>query len=218
MLSPKAWRMTKAARIYTRTGDDGTTGLIGGQRVRKDALRIEAYGTIDELSAAIGTARAALESLTTKDLFAQPHARELSVEMDMWLSWTQDVLFNLGCELATPLERRSDTMPRVSSQDTAALERAIDKTQASLPELTAFIHPGGSYPGAFLHLARTIARRAERLLVSLNAEEELSEEGLRYVNRLSDALFVWSRRINHALGRPEPLWNAKACAPDKLEQ
>src|SRR5256885_10392817 len=116
--------MVKPARIYTRTGDDGTTGLIGGLRVRKDALRIETYGTIDELSAAIGTARAALESLTTKELFAEPHARELSVTMDEWLAWTQDILFNLRCELATPPEQRTETMPHVTATDTATLERA----------------------------------------------------------------------------------------------
>lgn len=208
--------MSKPARIYTRTGDDGTTGLIGGQRVRKDALRIEAYGSVDELSAAIGTARAALESLTTKELFAQPHAKELSADMDAWLTWTQDVLFNLGCELATPPPQRDTHMPHVTSADSTALERAIDVAQEALPPLTAFIHPGGSHPGAFLHLARTIARRAERLIVTLDAEEPVSQEALRFLNRLSDALFVWSRRINHALGKPEQVWNSKAAAPETL--
>ena len=199
----------KLTRIYTRTGDDGTTGLAGGQRVKKNALRIEAYGTVDELSSAIGLARTALAEAAREPAAA----RERAAELDAWLAWTQDVLFNLGSDLATlPADRWKD-MPLVTAEDAAALERAIDRAQRDLPPLANFIHPGGAYAGAFLHQARTIARRAERLLVTLASEESVSVEALRYVNRLSDALFVWSRWINDALGRPEHLWNARTQPP-----
>jgi cob(I)alamin adenosyltransferase len=200
----------KLTRIYTRTGDDGTTGLVGGQRIKKNALRIETYGTVDELSSAIGLARTALAEVGREP--ASP-ARERAEELDAWLAWTQDVLFNLGSDLATLPADRWAGMPLVTAGDAAALERGIDRAQRDLPQLSNFIHPGGAYPGAFLHQARTICRRAERLLVTLSSEEPLSDEVLRYVNRLSDALFVWSRWINHALNRPEHLWNAQTKAP-----
>jgi len=194
----------KLTRIYTRTGDDGTTGLVGGQRVKKTALRIEAYGTLDELSSIIGLARTALAE-----------AGDLAVarELDAWLAWTQDALFNLGSDLATLPKDRWEGMPLIGPDDAVALERAIDRAQQDLTPLDNFIHPGGSYPGAFLHQARTVCRRAERLLTALRETEEISPEAVRYVNRLSDALFVWSRWINHALGRPEHLWNPKTAPP-----
>jgi len=194
----------KLTRIYTRTGDDGTTGLVGGQRVKKNALRIETYGTVDELSSAIGLARTALAE--------QTHAR--AVELDRWLAWTQDTLFNLGSDLATLPADRWEGMPLISPEDARALERAIDLAQRDLEPLANFVLPGGSFPGAYLHLARTIARRAERLLVSLREHDDgVSEETLRYLNRLSDALFVWARWINRELGEPESLWNAQASPP-----
>ncbi len=197
-------------RIYTRTGDDGTTGLVGGQRIKKNALRIEAYGTVDELSSVLGLARTALAEVAREPASAR---RERAAQLDAWLAWTQDVLFNLGSDLATLPADRWAAMPLVTADDTAALERAIDLAQRDLPPLANFILPGGAYPGAFLHQARTIARRAERLLVTLSSEEPLSAEVMCYVNRLSDALFVWSRWINHGLGQPEHLWNAKTQAP-----
>ncbi len=195
--------MPKLTRIYTRTGDDGTTGLVGGQRVKKNALRIETYGTVDELSSAIGLARTALTE--------QTHAR--AVELDRWLAWTQDTLFNLGSDLATLPADRWEGMPLISPEDARALERAIDLAQRDLEPLANFVLPGGSFPGAYLHLARTIARRAERLLVTLSQNEPISDDVLQYVNRLSDALFVWSRWINAALGTPEQIWNAKTRPP-----
>jgi cob(I)alamin adenosyltransferase len=197
----------KLTRIYTRTGDDGTTGLVGGQRVKKNALRIETYGTVDELSSAIGLARAAL-----RDSLEQGPAA--ARELDAWLAWTQDALFNLGSDLATLPGDRWPGMPLIVASDAAALERSIDRCQRDLQPLANFIHPGGSHPGAFLHLARTISRRAERLLVTLADNEPISPEALRYVNRLSDALFVWSRWINAALGQPEHLWNPKTAPPE----
>ncbi len=199
----------KLTRIYTRTGDDGTTGLVGGQRVKKNALRIETYGTVDELSSVIGLARTALGDAIRADGAAAAKAAEL----DAWLGWTQDTLFNLGSDLATLPANRWPGMPLVTQADANALERSIDACQRELEPLANFIHAGGSYPGAFLHQARTIARRVERLLVTLQDEEAISGEIMQYVNRLSDALFVWSRWINAALGQPEHQWNAKAGPP-----
>ncbi len=198
--------MPKLTRIYTRTGDAGMTGLVGGQRVKKNALRIETYGTVDELSSAIGLARTAL-----RPLLERPRAKRL----DDWLAWTQDALFNLGSDLATLPQNRWEGMPLMTEGDAKALERAIDEAQADLEPLDNFIHPGGSYPGAFLHQARTVCRRAERLLVTLREEDEgVSAETQRYLNRLSDALFVWSRWINADLGEPEYLWNASTKPPE----
>ena len=198
--------MPKLTRIYTRTGDSGTTGLVGGQRIAKNALRIETYGTVDETSSAIGVARSALRPLL--------RTHERAARLDAWLAWTQDVLFNLGSDLATLPKDRWEGMPLVTPADAAALERAIDQAQADLVPLDNFILPGGALAGAYLHLARTVCRRAERLLVSLcENDETVSPETLRYVNRLSDALFVWSRWINEALGEPEYLWNPQTAPP-----
>ena len=206
--------MPKLTRIYTRTGDDGTTGLVGGQRVKKNDHRIEAYGCVDELSSAIGVARAALADVA-RTRQAQDIARALRVthQLDAWLAWTQDVLFNLGSDLATLPGDRWEGMPLITPADALALERAIDAAEADLEPLDTFILPGGSYPGAFLHVARTIARRAERLLISLRERDAVSDDVMRYVNRLSDALFVWSRWINAALDQPEPRWNAETKPP-----
>jgi len=205
----------KLTRIYTRTGDDGTTGLVGGQRIKKNALRIDAYGTVDELSSAIGLARTALgEVRRTRPVQDMARASAVAVELDRWLAWTQDVLFNLGSDLATLPKDRWEGMPLVAASDAAALERAIDRAQRDLEPLENFIHPGGAYPGAFLHLARTICRRAERLVISLAESDEISPDVVRYLNRLSDALFVWSRWINHALDQPEHLWNASTAPPE----
>lgn len=197
--------MPKLTRIYTRTGDNGTTGLVGGQRVKKNSLRIETYGTVDELSSAIGLARAEM-----RELLDRPRVQRL----DDWLAWTQDALFNLGSDLATLPQNRWEGMPLTTEDDAKALERAIDEAQIDLVPLDNFIHPGGSKAGAVLHLARTICRRAERLLVTLRDEDEgISSESVRYLNRLSDALFVWARWVNADLGIPEHLWNAKTAPP-----
>ncbi|BDE06314.1 ATP--cob(I)alamin adenosyltransferase [Vulcanimicrobium alpinum] len=206
--------MPKLTRIYTRTGDDGTTGLVGGQRIKKNALRIEAYGTIDELSSVIGLARTALADVKrTRPVQDLRRAHEVAAELDRWLAWTQDALFNLGSDLATLPKDRWEGMPLIGPADAQALERAIDRAQTDLEPLANFIHPGGAYPGAFLHQARTVCRRAERLLITLRDNEAISDDVVRYVNRLSDALFVWSRWINHALDQPEALWDAKTAPP-----
>ncbi|MHB8177344.1 MAG: cob(I)yrinic acid a,c-diamide adenosyltransferase [Vulcanimicrobiaceae bacterium] len=198
--------MPKFTRIYTRTGDDGTTGLVGGARVKKYAARLEAYGTVDELSSAIGLARTALRGV--------PPTNERAHRLDAWLAWTQDALFNLGSDLATLPQNRRAGMPFIGPTDTAALERAIDEAQRDLAPLDTFIHPGGSSAGAFLHLARTICRRAERLLVALREDEDaIALDTQRFLNRLSDALFVWSRWINAELREPEYLWSASSAPP-----
>jgi cob(I)alamin adenosyltransferase len=199
--------MPKLTRIYTRTGDSGSTGLVGGQRVSKNAPRIETYGTVDECSSAIGIARSAMR--------ADGDPSERVLRLDAWLSWTQDMLFNLGSDLATLPKDRWEGMPLITAPDVAALERAIDEAQRDLEPLANFILPSGSLPGTFLHLARTIARRAERLLVTLRESDDgVSDETLRYLNRLSDALFVWARWINHELGEPESTWNAQSSPPE----
>ena len=157
-------------------------------------------------------ARTALAEIITGTT-ARERARAVARELDRWLSWTQDALFNVGSDLATLPADRWDGMPLIGEADAQALERAIDGAQRDLEPLDNFIHPGGGYAGAFLHQARTIARRAERLLVSLAQSEEISPALQSFVNRLSDALFVWSRWINHAQGTPEALWNASTKPP-----
>jgi cob(I)alamin adenosyltransferase len=197
--------MPKRTRIYTRTGDKGMTGLVGGGRIKKNAPRIDAYGTLDELSSAIGVARAALRPLLSKE--------ETALRLDSWLSWTQDVLFKIGSELATLPEQRDGAIS-ASAGDVEALEHAIDQADSKLPPLANFIHPGGSMPGAHLHFARTICRRTERLVIMLSeSENDDAGEAIRYLNRLSDALFVWARWINAALGIPEHQWNKSSRPP-----
>jgi len=205
--------MPRLTRIYTRTGDEGTTALVGGQRVKKNVLRIETYGTADELSSAIGIARAALADVRRSRALDEERAVEVAAQLDAWLAWTQDVLFNLGSDLATPPDKRRDGMPRVTEADSTALERAIDTAQKDLQPLPNFIHPGGSHAGAHLHVARTIARRLERILVAFGEQEDVEPAVRRYVNRLSDALFVWARWINHALATEEHLWVAESRPP-----
>ncbi len=205
--------MPKHTRIYTRTGDDGTTGLVGGQRTKKSSTRLEAYGTVDELSTTLGLARAALAEVARGRAIDQAKAVRVALDLDAWLAWTQDVLFNIGTDLATLPADRWEGMPLVGAADATALERGIDTAEATLEPLATFILPGGSMAGAFLHQARTVCRRAERLLVRLGEEEPISPDVTRFVNRLSDALFVWSRWINHALGAPEPRWNPKTQPP-----
>ncbi|MEA2834204.1 MAG: cob(I)alamin adenosyltransferase [Methylobacteriaceae bacterium] len=188
--------MVRLNKIYTRTGDDGTTGLGSGARRRKDDLRVEAYGTVDEANAAIGLAR-----LSTAD----------DKQIDAMLSAIQNDLFDLGADLSTP---PTDTpLPyeplRITEPQVDRLEREIDLLNAGLAPLRSFVLPGGTPAAAALHLARTIARRAERLMVALAAEEPVGAPALKYVNRLSDFLFVASRYVNHKAqgdGGGDVLW------------
>jgi len=205
--------MPKLTRIYTRTGDDGTTGLVGGQRVKKSAPRIEAYGTIDETSSVVGLVRAHIASTLRSSSIDMERVDRVGRRLDAWLAWVQDALFNIGSDLATLPENRWEGMPLITQADVDALERAIDEAQAELTPLANFIHPSGSTAGATLHIARTVARRAERLLVDLYDVDQINPLVLLYVNRLSDALFVWARWINWALNEPEALWVAETQPP-----
>jgi cob(I)alamin adenosyltransferase len=179
-------------KIYTKTGDDGETGLFGGGRIPKDSLRVTAYGEVDELNAALGLARA-----LDPPGFADP--------------LLQRDLFTIGAELATPdpvkLQKAlSRSGAAIGDSDVAALEDAIDSHEARLEPLKNFILPGGTPKAAALHLARTVCRRAERAVVGLARHEQVSPAIVQYLNRLSDLLFVLARATNAHTGRPDVKW------------
>ena len=179
------------AKIYTRRGDDGSTGLFGGPRVRKDDLRVAAYGDVDELNSALGVAR---EELPDGDLRA-------------FIDGLQSELFTLGAELATPdADKAPKEVPRITAAHVTRLEQEIDRLTAGLPEMKNFILPGGSRAGAALHLCRTVCRRAERKAVSLADSAPVSPQALAYLNRLSDLLFVMARAANLRAGGREIPW------------
>lgn len=180
-------------KIYTRTGDRGETGLLGGSRVPKAHPRVEAYGAIDELNAAIGWARGQVGDADIRDR----------------LGAIQPDLFTIGAHLAAPpaAPQRLPRLPHLEPDRVPLLEQWIDQADAELPELRHFVLPGGAPAGAALHLARTICRRAERRLVRLAAEEEVDEGFVVYLNRLSDLLFMLARLASHRAGTPEPEWN-----------
>jgi cob(I)alamin adenosyltransferase len=186
-------------RIYTKRGDSGETSLAGGQRVPKDSLRIEAYGTVDELGAAIGVV-----SMSCNDPAVAPLAAIIRR--------VQHELFNLGSILATKPEDVHPKQARITPTEIAQLEREIDAMNEDLPPLRSFVLPGGTRLNAELHVARTVCRRAERLLVALAREESIPPETIQYLNRLSDALFVWSRWANFVLNVPEVLWDPNQSA------
>lgn len=190
-------------KIYTKTGDEGETGLYGGPRVRKDHLRIEAFGAVDELNALLGLARC--EPLDGNS--AENSCGNSSGEIDALLARIQSELFDLGAELATPDPQRRGTK-LITAEHVARLEAAIDECDARLPPLKAFILPGGVRAAALLHVARTVCRRAERRVVSLAAIESVSPDLVVYLNRLSDLLFVLARLVNQTAGRPDVLWRA----------
>ena len=197
-------------RIYTRTGDAGQTHLAGGQRIAKDDLRIDCYGTVDELNAVIGMARATAEDLS--------HAIEALRGFAAILKRVQHELFNLGSILATLPEDVHPKQARVTSADVEQLERDIDRSNAELTALRSFVLPGATRLDAELHICRTVCRRAERLLVALAREQSVPVEALKYLNRLSDAFFVWSRWVNHAMNVPETLWEPNAAASGTSEK
>ncbi|MCS7229255.1 MAG: cob(I)yrinic acid a,c-diamide adenosyltransferase [Candidatus Kryptonium sp.] len=167
-------------KIYTRTGDDGTTSLFAGGRVKKDNLRVEAYGTIDELNAILGIVRA-----ISKDSMIN----EIIVD-------TQNLLFILGADLATPMGVENIKVKRITKDDVEKIEKFIDKIDENLEPLKNFILPGGTLLASFLHLARTVCRRAERRIVSFSEKEKINENVIPFVNRLSDLLFVLARYAN----------------------
>ncbi len=188
----------RISKVYTKTGDAGKTRLAGGQEVWKDSLRVEAYGTVDELNSVIGLARA----LNAE----QPDRVQTKSTLEEHLRWIQNKLFDLGGILATAPGETFKNMPVVTADHVVRLERLIDACQEDLEPLKEFILPGGGKVSGFLHQARTICRRAERLCVSLSREEEVSPELVRFLNRLSDALFVLARWVAKTQGEPEYLW------------
>ena len=185
----------RLSKIYTRTGDDGTTGLGTGERVRKDSARVAAYGTIDETNAAVGMARI--------------HLTAADAKIDDMLARIQNDLFDLGADLCVPDRGEKLTYEplRITAAQASRLEAEIDLLNAELKPLNSFVLPGGSPAAAALHVARTVARRAERLIVTLKADpaEPVSEPTITYVNRLSDFLFVASRYVNDK-GHKDVLW------------
>ena len=200
----------KATEIIIRFGakagmarpDKGQTGLVGGQRVPKDALRIDCYGTVDELNAFVGAACLS--------------AGEKGIEkLAAILKRIQHELFNLGSILATKPEDVHPKQPRITAAEIRQLEREIDEMNAGLPALRSFVLPGGSRLNVELHICRTVCRRAERIAVALAREEELPAEAIQYLNRLSDALFVWSRWANRELEAPEVLWQPNEASAGK---
>jgi cob(I)alamin adenosyltransferase len=185
-------------RIYTKTGDQGQTHLAGGQRVSKDSARIECYGTVDELNAFVGMAAIS--------------AGESVPELAPILRRVQHELFNLGSILATRPEDVHPKQARVTEAEVRQLEMEIDRMNADLAPLRSFVLPGGTRLNTELHACRTICRRAERLAVTLARDEAIPAEAIQYLNRLSDAFFVWSRWVNHVLGVPEVLWEPNQAA------
>ncbi|MBZ9749541.1 cob(I)yrinic acid a,c-diamide adenosyltransferase [Deinococcus sp. HMF7604] len=186
-------------KLYTKTGDGGTTGLYGADRVSKAHARVEAYGTVDELNAVIGLARAHN---------TRSHKPDAALDAD--LEYLQNALFDVGADLATRAGTSYEArLTRMDAQDVAFLETMIDRYQEAAPPFTGFIHPGGTPVAASLHVARTVARRAEREIIRLLAEEEANEQVQIYLNRLSDLLFVMARAANQAAGLEEHAWLVK---------
>lgn len=194
----------RITKVYTRTGDAGKTRLAGGQQVWKDCLRVEAYGTVDELNASIGLVRA----MNAESVATSPASTQLEED----LRWVQNKLFDVGSILATAPGQTFNNMPTVTAKDVTKLERMIDRCQKDLAPLKEFILPGGGKVSATLHQARTICRRAERVCIRLTREETVGAELNKYLNRLSDALFVLARWVAKTQGEPEFLWERESSA------
>jgi cob(I)alamin adenosyltransferase len=185
-------------RVYTRGGDQGETSLIGGERVSKASPRLDGYGTVDELNATLGLVAEALAA-SAAGAHLLPIIRRVQSE-----------LFNLGAELATADPATRAKLPRIEQRHIDALEHDIDAVNDALPPLKSFVLPGGGWASAHFHLARTVCRRCERIVVALAATEDVGDLAVRYLNRLSDALFVWGRWCALKDGKDEPLWNSRA--------
>ena len=189
--------MVKLTRIYTKGGDKGETSLGRGERVAKHDPRVEAYGMVDELNSVIGLVRAAADRTLKNDTHR--------AHVDDMLKRIQNDLFDLGADLCTVEAKQGSEALRIVATQTERLEHEIDAMNAELQPLTSFVLPGGSEASAWLHLARTVARRAERRMTALAAEQSVNPEAVRYVNRLSDHLFVLARRLNDN-GAADVLW------------
>ncbi len=191
-------------RVYTGKGDAGQTSLVGGQSVPKDDVRIDTYGTVDELGAFVGLARQAL--------IDSPDAPAEFTRLAAVLRRVQHQLFNLGAILATLPEDVHPKQPRVVTADSTWLEQEMDRANARLEPLRSFVLAGGHIASVHLHVCRTVCRRAERLATELARDQHVDADSMVYLNRLSDAFFVWSRYINHLVGQPEELWQPNAAA------
>lgn len=189
----------RLSRIYTRQGDSGETRLAGGQVVPKDSVRVACYGAVDELNAFVGQARHTAEEAAKREPRLVP--------LTSSLRRVQHQLFNLGSILSTKPEDAGPQQARVRSDDVSRLESEIDAVNLTLEPLESFVLPGGSRLAAELHLCRTACRRAERRAVTLARTEGVPAEALQYLNRLSDAFFVWSRQANDILGAADLLWD-----------
>lgn len=196
-------------RVYTRGGDKGETSLAGGQRLPKDALRIDAYGTVDELNAQIGVTRDTVEKMAA--------GHPAMARLDTILKRVQHELFNAGSILATLPADVHPRQARITEAEIVQLESEIDVMNEGLPALRSFVLPGGCRLNAELHVCRTVCRRAERVCVALARSEAVDGEIVRYLNRLSDALFVWSRWASHTLGVAEILWEPNRAASGQRE-
>ena len=194
----------RITKVYTRTGDAGQTRLAGGQQVWKDCLRVEAYGTVDELNASVGLVRAMNAEAGS--------GSAASTQLESDLRWVQNKLFDVGSILATTPGQTFPNMPEVTAKDVTKLEAMIDRCQEELAPLKEFILPGGGKVSATLHQARTICRRAERICIRLSREEPVAAELNKYLNRLSDALFVLARWVSKTQGEPEFLWQRESGA------
>ena len=183
-------------KIYTRSGDSGKTRLVGGEERFKDDAKVEAYGTVDELNAEVGLCRELVKETENKKFGSLIQA----------LKTVQNELFNLGTQLATAKGDISYDLPKLSDDAILNLETNLDSANELLSELTSFVLPGGSRLNVQFHIARNVCRRAERRVVTLSKIEKIDPENLQYLNRLSDALFVWSRWISHIMKDEENLW------------
>lgn len=192
--------MTKKSNIYTRKGDKGTTSLIGGERVKKCSLRLESYGTIDELSAHLGLLRSMLMVEGQAAEMPWPHD-------DDFFAWLQSRLFDVGTHLAMPCHEQDDLPPcAITEEHVMQLEGVIDRIDLQLEPLRSFILPGGAVEASQCHVCRTVCRRAERLIIALAEEAPISPILLAFVNRLSDLLFVYARFINKIKSIDEISW------------
>ncbi len=194
--------MVYISKVYTRFGDEGQTMLASGDTVLKSSIRVRAYGEVDELNATVGLVRVEL----ARDPKASDHA-DFCATLDAELARIQQELFNLGAELATPAAAEGGARLRVDARHIETLELSIDRYNDPLEPLRSFILPGGGPTGATAHLARTVCRRAERQIVELGATSPIRGEALRYLNRLSDWLFVVARAVAMQLGYEEVLWD-----------
>jgi cob(I)alamin adenosyltransferase len=190
--------MVRINKVYTKSGDQGKTQLIGGEKVSKASERIDCYGTIDELNATVGMCLSALEGTGGQEV------------LDSKLLRIQNELFNVGTQLATPDATRRETMPDISEEHITQLEEEMDALNEELPDLRSFVLPGGSASSSAFHLARTVCRRAERAVVALADTTDVDARHLKYLNRLSDALFVFGRYSLVADKKPERLWEPES--------